>query len=548
MKNIEFKISKHSLIVDILKKDLTKVNINNTNIIDIKETYFSIDHIEANLELVASFLNVIILKKAVNKIIIKDDNIIEIIIKLINLIPQIEELVIKPDKIMKYSAFMLLLENKYLKKIDVFDIPNYLLERLDINKDLTINIRSEILFISNFMSENNFNSYSDLYYAKTINISHEFKFEDYQDFETFMCINNYLKTININFYTADIFDLIIGSVKEHNKTNIKIIIKEEGNNLKEIYPTINKVKKKYERYFRNNNITFKMNYSKEFKRDNMFKQLNLNFIKICAQAVIILLIILIGINVYKSYSLAQDIRSIENDLQDILNQIHSEYNFEDQEMDIEIIGPGNTPITTRWRPPAHYVSSFYRNQGKVFETLLKINSHTVGWLTVNNTKIDYPVVQAKDNKFYLNRDFKRQRNSMGWIFMDYRNRIDVLNANTIIYGHNVHSNLMFGSLRYTLNRAWYTNEKNQIITFNTPHANMKWQIFSIYRSSNTTDYLTTRFSTDRNHQRFINMITRRSIHNFKQTVTPNDKILTLSTCHGIRGAERLVVHAKLITE
>ena len=103
------------------------------------------------------------------------------------------------------------------------------------------------------------------------------------------------------------------------------------------------------------------------------------------------------------------------------------------------------------------------------------------------------------------------------------------------------------TLRYTLNSSWYTKTANQIITFNTLNASMKWQIISIYKIPNTTDYLTTSFYSKEEYQAFLDMIVGRSIYNFNQSVTTSDKILTLSTCQN-RGEERLVVHAKLIIE
>lgn len=192
-----------------------------------------------------------------------------------------------------------------------------------------------------------------------------------------------------------------------------------------------------------------------------------------------------------------------------------------------------------------YVSPYYRNFSQVFDDLLKINDETVGWLKVNNTKINYPVTQHSDNEYYLNYSYYKQKNSHGWIFMDYRNSIDALDKNTIIYGHRNSKGLMFGTLKNVLEKSWYTKESNQIITFNTLNQDMKWQIFSIYTLKNTNDYLITNFSSDETYTNFINKIKGRSIYDFGVEVGVDDNILTLSTCYN--GPEyRLVVHAKLI--
>ena len=395
MDKIMFKITKNYLTVSLLNKDLPKENLNNTNVIDTKEIVFSKDYIFANQDLVTSFLNVIILKRNVTKAIINDYEIIEFILKIINYIPNIKELNIKPDKTINYNIFLLLLENKYLESISVYDIPGYLLERLDVNKDLKIDVRSELFFISDFMSENNLTTYSKLYYKKHIIIDCSFDDITKEDFDTFIKINNHLKTIDIIKFNENDFIYIINSLVKYNKNSIKIIIEEKNNNIETIYNAINSLKNDYDKYFKFNLIDFKINYSIEFKKNNLVKQLNLNFIKISLISVISLILILMSINYYKNFTQKKDILNIEKEINDIIKQIDNEYTIDDNDIGYEIILPDEeVPTTTK---KSTYVSSYYKNYDKVFETLLKINDDTIGWLTVNNTRIDYPVVQAEDN-------------------------------------------------------------------------------------------------------------------------------------------------------
>ena len=130
--------------------------------------------------------------------------------------------------------------------------------------------------------------------------------------------------------------------------------------------------------------------------------------------------------------------------------------------------------------------------------------------------------------------------------MDYRNNAKDLNQNTIIYGHNIKTGIMFGTLKYALNSSWYKKPSNQIITFNTKEKNMKWQIFSIYKIKATEDYLKTEFSSDEEFTNFIKMIKERSIHDFGIDITAKSKILTLTTCHN--HTSRHVVHAVLLPD
>ena len=130
--------------------------------------------------------------------------------------------------------------------------------------------------------------------------------------------------------------------------------------------------------------------------------------------------------------------------------------------------------------------------------------------------------------------------------MDYRNDSTNLSKNTIIYGHNTRSGYMFGDLKNALDSGWYTSPNNQIITFNTLNKEMKWKIFSVYRSDAVTDYLKIDFYNDEQFMNYINTSKSKSIYDFKVDVKFTDKILTLSTCSG--NNRRLVVQAALINE
>ena len=119
--------------------------------------------------------------------------------------------------------------------------------------------------------------------------------------------------------------------------------------------------------------------------------------------------------------------------------------------------------------------------------------------------------------------------------MDFRNKVNLLDQNTIIYGHQDRHGLMFTTLNEALKPSWYKNSDNHIIELNTPNKLYKFKIFSVY----ITDPVNERYTT------FLNTLSKKSIYNFGVNLDSEDKILTLSTCYDGPN-KRVVVHAKLI--
>ena len=180
-----------------------------------------------------------------------------------------------------------------------------------------------------------------------------------------------------------------------------------------------------------------------------------------------------------------------------------------------------------------------------FNELKQKNSDTVGFIKVNGTNVNYPIVQSNDNSYYLKHAFDKSKNSAGWVFADYRNDMINFDKNTVIYGHSRSNQTVFGSLKKVLNKSWYGNKDNHIIKLSTPTENTLWQIVSIYTIKPESYYITTKFS-DSQFKTFTQTIKNRSQINFSGTIYENDKILTLSTCEDVAGTTRLVIHAKLI--
>ncbi len=180
-----------------------------------------------------------------------------------------------------------------------------------------------------------------------------------------------------------------------------------------------------------------------------------------------------------------------------------------------------------------------------FDYLKGINSNTVAWLEVDDTNINYPVVQTTDNKYYLKHSYENEKNSNGWVFADYRNVVDGSDQNLIIYGHNRINGTMFGTLKKAITESWVNKKDVHLITLTTKNYTIKYQIFSGYTIKEEGYYLRTSFKS-LDYSEFVNTLLTRSKYNFKTSVSDKDKILTLSTC-STSSSKRIVVHAKMVS-
>ena len=180
-----------------------------------------------------------------------------------------------------------------------------------------------------------------------------------------------------------------------------------------------------------------------------------------------------------------------------------------------------------------------------FDKLRKTNPDVVGWIIVNNTNIDYPVVQTTDNSFYLSHSLDKEYNAAGWPFVDYRVKGNENDKNITIYGHNRKDGSMFGSLKKILQPEWYENEANLQVDYITEDGVKKYQVFSVYQIAKETYYTDNSFESDEEYISFLKELQSRSKVDFGVELEKDDQILTLSTCAD-NNYYRVVLHAKLI--
>lgn len=179
-----------------------------------------------------------------------------------------------------------------------------------------------------------------------------------------------------------------------------------------------------------------------------------------------------------------------------------------------------------------------------FKDLKRQNSDTEGWVKVNGTNVNYPFVKANDNEYYLKHSFDKSSNKKGWVFLDYRNDIDNLSDNTIIYAHGLVNNAMFGSLRNTTKEKWYKNKDNHIIKIATENKTMLFLVFSSYTIEPESYYIIDNIESDAERLNFYDILKKRSVYDYGVNLSSKDKILTLSSCYD--NTKRMVLHAKLI--
>lgn len=180
-----------------------------------------------------------------------------------------------------------------------------------------------------------------------------------------------------------------------------------------------------------------------------------------------------------------------------------------------------------------------------FEKLKEKNSDIVAWLKVNGTNIETTVVKTTNNDYYLTHNFNKEYNSAGWIFADYKNKVDGTDKNLVIYGHNMRDDSMFGSLKWVINEDWYNNEDNKYITLITENETQVYEVFSVYQIEKEDYYIQTSFDTEIEFNTFVETIKKRSKKDFNVDVNKEDTVLTLSTCAN-NNKYRVVLHAKKI--
>jgi sortase B len=176
-----------------------------------------------------------------------------------------------------------------------------------------------------------------------------------------------------------------------------------------------------------------------------------------------------------------------------------------------------------------------------FETLRTDFPDIAAWIKCADT-INYPIVQARDNVFYLNHFPDGEKNAMGSIFLDYRNAADFSDANVFIYGHNARTGEMFGTLKNYASQNYF--EKFSEMKIFTPTKNFILKIFAGYVLDSRYEVPPFRFENKNHFENFIADIKTRSIFESEEVPKYGENLVFLCTCARDKN-KRLIIAATL---
>lgn len=186
-----------------------------------------------------------------------------------------------------------------------------------------------------------------------------------------------------------------------------------------------------------------------------------------------------------------------------------------------------------------------------FSKLLKINDDIIGWIYMEDTVVNYPLLQGENNLYYLDKTMYKKYLASGSIYLDCDNEPDFSDAHSIIFGHNMKNHTMFGDLS-DLRDEDYLKEHPYVDLILTDGTWMRYEICSMYRAHVEDGTFRAPLNKAKNFKPFMELITEKNMHADSELDLPvvqeEDKVLTLSTCtEDSADLERFVVHAVLVS-
>ncbi len=181
-----------------------------------------------------------------------------------------------------------------------------------------------------------------------------------------------------------------------------------------------------------------------------------------------------------------------------------------------------------------------------FAALRDVNPDVFGWITIPGTKINYPLVQGEDNSLYLTHTWKGEANSSGAVFLDCGSNKRLSDFHSVLYGHRMRNGSMFAALKYYTDRSFW--EQHRYIYVSNGTACYKYAIFAAWEASVYGDAYTLYFADDADKQSYIDECLAASAYSTGIYPSPEDHLLTLSTCTGRGYSTRWIVQAVRVDE
>lgn len=199
-----------------------------------------------------------------------------------------------------------------------------------------------------------------------------------------------------------------------------------------------------------------------------------------------------------------------------------------QYISFEPAPPATVPTVPEGTAPAPTVGPDLSGWPQVdFEELEKINPDVVGWICIEGTNINYPIVQAEDNDYYLDHLFDGRKNRAGCIFLDARCDPYFFDRHSIIYGHHLKDGTMFTRLMRYKKQSFY--DEHSTILLMTPDAYYKIRVFSGYVANNRSSAWDLDLD-DEAHAAWLQELQEKSCFQTNYVPSPDASIITLSTC------------------
>ena len=195
---------------------------------------------------------------------------------------------------------------------------------------------------------------------------------------------------------------------------------------------------------------------------------------------------------------------------------------------------------------------FPQNIQLKYAKLYAVNNDFVGYLEAKGINLSLPVVQTNNDDTYLEKNFYGQSTKYGCPFVTFRNNIEPLDLNTIIFGHHMNDKTIFGALDHYKSIDGFKSAP--VIMFNTLYKNYKWKVIAAFITNAEEkddngyifQYYFTNLSSQERFSAYLNELAQRSLYDTGVDVLPTDKLLTLSTCSHEFEDARFVVVARLV--